>query len=65
MVPRDHVRKLRLLLEQERGFQLRELPAGNFELPGFPGLLLKDSYWRWTDASVAISTCGLLPPAKS
>jgi hypothetical protein len=34
-------------LLEKRGLQLRELPAGNFELSGFPGLLLKDSFWRW------------------
>ncbi|MGH7867984.1 MAG: hypothetical protein ACREP9_10250 [Candidatus Dormibacteraceae bacterium] len=40
-------------LLQKRGLQLRELPAGNFELSAFPGLLLKDSYWRWPERNLA------------
>ena len=33
-------------LLQKRALQLIELPAGNFELAAYKGLLLKDSYWR-------------------
>jgi hypothetical protein len=34
-------------LLQRRGLPLRARDAGNFELATHPGLLLKDSYWRW------------------
>ena len=41
------------LLLQRRGLQLVELPAGNFELVAYPGLLVKDSYWRWPGRDLA------------
>jgi hypothetical protein len=34
--------------------------AGNFLLPAFPGLIVKDSYWRWPErdqAGNAIDFC--------
>jgi hypothetical protein len=34
-------------LLQKRGLQLIEKQAGNFELSAFPGLIVKESYWRW------------------
>ena len=34
-------------LLQKRGLQLLEKQAGNFELSAFPGLIVKESYWRW------------------
>ncbi len=40
-------------LLQKRGLQLIELPAGNFEVAPFKGLLLKDSYWRWPERNLA------------
>lgn len=40
-------------LLQKRGLQLIELPAGNFELAAYPGLLVKDSYWRWPERDLA------------
>lgn len=36
-----------LPLLQKRGLQLLEQGAGNFLLLAFPGLIVKDSYWRW------------------
>ena len=36
-----------------RGFQLIELPAGNFELAAYKGLLIKGSYWRWPQRNLA------------
>jgi hypothetical protein len=36
-----------LPLLQKRGLQLLEKEAGNFELSAFPGLIVKESYWRW------------------
>ena len=26
---------------------------GNFILPAYPGLIVKDSYWRWPDRNLA------------
>jgi hypothetical protein len=40
-------------LLQKHGLQLIELPAGNFELVAYPGLLVKDSYWRWPQRDLA------------
>ena len=40
-------------LLEGRGLQLIELPAGNFELAAYPGLLVKDSYWRWPEREMA------------
>jgi len=40
-------------LLQKRGLQLLGLPAGNFEVVAYPGLLLKDSYWRWPQRNLA------------
>jgi hypothetical protein len=31
----------------KRGLQTVQLPAGNLELTGYKGLIVKDSYWRW------------------
>lgn len=30
-----------------------EQEAGNFTLPAFPGLIIKDSYWRWPEQDKA------------
>ena len=50
---RDQIRAARLAplapLLQERALQLVEREAGNFILPAYPGLILKDSYWRWPE----------------
>jgi hypothetical protein len=40
-------------LLQKGGLQLIELPAGNFELVAYPGLLIKDSYCRWPQRHLA------------
>ena len=42
-------------LLQKRGLRLQliELPAGNFELAAYKGLLIKDSYWRWPERNLA------------
>ena len=42
-----------LPLLQKRGLQLIEKEAGNFELPAFPGLIVKESYWRWPQRNLA------------
>jgi hypothetical protein len=48
---RQQIRAARLALLppllQERRLQLLERGGGNFELAAYPGLLVKDSYWRW------------------
>jgi hypothetical protein len=45
-----------LPLLQKRGLQLVEKEAGNFELPAFPGLIIKESYWRWPQRDLAGNT---------
>lgn len=43
-------------LLQRRGLQLLECETGNFALPAFPGLLVKDNYWRWPQRDLAGNT---------
>jgi hypothetical protein len=54
---REQIRAARLAplvpLLQRRGLLLVEKDAGNFELPAHPGLILKDSYWRWPQRDLA------------
>jgi hypothetical protein len=54
---REQIRAARLAplvpLLQPRGLQLVEREAGNFSLPTFPGLIVKDSYWRWPERDLA------------
>ena len=54
---REQIRAARIAslvpLLQQRGFQLLPREAGNFILPAYPGLLLKDSYWRWPERNLA------------
>ena len=54
---REQIRAARMAplvpLLQQRGLQLIERPADNFELPAYKGLLLKDSYWRWLERNLA------------
>ncbi len=54
---RDQIRAARLApllpLLQKRGLQLVEREAGNFALPAYPGLIIKDSYWRWPERNLA------------
>ena len=45
-----------LALLQKRAIAHVEKEAGNIELPAFPGLLLKDSYWRWPERDLAGNT---------
>jgi hypothetical protein len=42
-------------LPQKRGLQLVEHDAGNFILPAYPGLIVKDSYWRGPEHHFGIS----------
>jgi hypothetical protein len=54
---REQIRAARLAplvpLLQRRGLQLLERDAGNYELSTHPGLILKDSYWRWPQRDLA------------
>jgi hypothetical protein len=54
---REQIRAARMAplapLLQQRGLQLIELPAGNFKLAHYKGLLVKDSYWRWPERNLA------------
>jgi len=57
---RHQIRAARLAplvpLLQQRGLDLVARPAGNFESPAFPGLILKDCYWRWPERHLAGNT---------
>lgn len=54
---RQQIRAARLAplvgLLQKRGLQLVPREAGNFILPAYPGLIVKDSYWRWPERNLA------------
>ena len=41
---------------KKRGLDPIELPAGNFTLAAYPGLLLKECYWRWPQRNLAGNT---------
>ena len=47
---------LLLPLLQNRQLQLLDQGGGNFLLPAFPGLIIKDSYWRWPERNRAGNT---------
>ncbi|MDH3834962.1 MAG: hypothetical protein OES34_12505 [Nitrosopumilus sp.] len=50
---KDQIRAARRVplppLLAHRGFRLRETGAGNFEVCDYPGLIVKDCFWRWPD----------------
>ena len=54
---REQIRAARLVplapLLQQHGLQLVAREAGNFNLPAYPGLIIKDSYWRWPERNLA------------
>jgi len=54
---REQIRAARLAplapLLRKRGLQLVAREADNFTLPAFPGLIVKDSYWRWPERHLA------------
>ena len=60
---RDQIRAARVAplvpLLQRRGLQLLERDAGNYELSTHPGVILKDSYWRWPQRDLAGNTIDL------
>ncbi len=54
---REEIRHARLValpaLLEKHGFVLIEREAQNYHLPAFPGLIIKDSYWRWPEENLA------------
>ena len=54
---REQIRAARIALLasllRQRGLELIEREAGNFILPAHPGLIIKDSYWRWPERNLA------------
>jgi hypothetical protein len=42
-IPNSDICKLELIAHE----------AGNFILPAYPGLIVKDSYWRWPERNLA------------
>jgi hypothetical protein len=55
--PREQIRAARIAplvpLLEKRGLQLIAREAGNFILHAYPGLIVKDSYWRWPERNLA------------
>ena len=49
-------RKAQLAPLIAKGLTLVELPADNFAVTAFPGLIVKDSYWRWPERDQAGNT---------
>ena len=43
-------------LLEKRQLELRQRPSDNWELPTYPGLIVKDSYWRWPQRNLAGNT---------
>ena len=57
---REQIRSARLtplppLLQQQR-LELIAREADNFVLPAYPGLIVKESYWRWPQRGLAGNT---------
>ena len=50
---REQIRDARMAglapLLEKRGHKLVGTGGGNFLVPAFPGLIVKDSYWRWPE----------------
>ncbi len=53
---RQQIRSARMAalipLLQKRRLELIEQEAGNFELLAHPGLIVKESYWRWPERNL-------------
>ena len=54
---REQIRAARLValvpLLEKRGLEIIAREADNFILPAYPGLIVKDSYWRWPERNLA------------
>jgi len=61
---REQIRGARLAplapLLERRGLHLVETGGGNIRLADFPGLIVKDSYWRWPERGLAGNAIDLL-----
>ena len=61
---REQIRAARLAplgpLLGQRGLALVETGGGNFLVGAFPGLIVKDCYWRWPDRGLAGNTIDCL-----
>ena len=53
---REQIRGARMAplapLLERRGLQLVETGGGNFLVATYPGLIVKDSYWRWPERNL-------------
>jgi hypothetical protein len=53
----DQIRTARIAplvpLIKKRGLPLVQHDAGNYTVPAYPGLIVKDSYWRWPDRELS------------
>lgn len=60
---REEIRTARMLpivpLLQRRGLGVRERETGNYEVAKYPGLIVKESYWRWPERDLAGNTIDL------
>jgi len=54
---REQIRSARqallIPLIKKRGIQVVEASPGNYELPAYKGVIVKDSYWRWPERELA------------
>ena len=54
---REQIREARRVaivpLLLRRGLALREREAANYEIVDYPGLIVKDSYWRWPERNLS------------
>jgi hypothetical protein len=54
---REQIREARkadlVSLLAKRGHRLVETGGGNCLVPDFPGLIVKESYWRWPERNVS------------
>jgi len=54
---REQIRAARLAplppVLEKRGLALCETGGGNYRLANFPGLIVKDAYWRWPERELA------------
>ncbi len=57
---REQIRAARLAplapLLQSQGLETVPHQAGNLLLPAYPGLIVKDNYWRWPERDLAGNT---------
>ena len=57
---REQIRSARRVnlvpLMQCRGLELRDRSADNYEVCRFPGLIVKQNYWRWPEENMAGNT---------